>query len=105
MEFQEILNFKKVVIVTGYKNHLIEKKLNFKNLVFIKNKKYFNTNMVESLFLTKNEIKNEDILITYADIIFDTKILINLIKIKKNIINGKTRTTRKPTCKERSSFF
>jgi len=78
--------FKKVVIVTGYKNHLIEKKLNFKNLVFIKNKKYFNTNMVESLFLTKNEIKNEDILITYADIFFDTKILINLIKIKKNII-------------------
>ena len=82
-------NFKKVIIVTGYKsqkiiNHLrVEKKI--KNLIFVKNKNFLNTNMVESFFKTKKFI-NQDLVVTYSDIIFDKKIMQKLILKKETCL-------------------
>lgn len=77
-------NFKNKIIVSGYKYKYLRKisKTNgFRNVV---NKKYSTTNMVYSLFLTKDLIK-EDVVIVYGDVIFDHKIL-DLLKPKKDIL-------------------
>jgi L-glutamine-phosphate cytidylyltransferase len=83
-----INRFKKVVIVTGYKDHLI--KNNFKenkSIIFIKNQKYLDTNMVYSLFCAYKYLKKykEDIVISYSDIVFDKSIFSSL-KSKGNFL-------------------
>jgi choline kinase len=78
--------FKKVMVVTGYKSNILKKELKLKNVKFIYNRNYLNSNMVESLMLTKNEINKEDIIVSYADIFFDPRILKLLINKKKNAL-------------------
>lgn len=82
-----INKFKKIIIVTGYKDHLIKKKFRKnKKILFIKNKQFSKTNMVHSLFkIKKKHIKNEDLVVCYSDIIFDPKIH-NKLTIKKNLL-------------------
>lgn len=73
-------NFKKfnqTIILTGYKSALINKK--YPKLKKIKNNKYLSTNMVCSLFCAKQFIQ-EDIVVSYGDIIFDEKIIDKMIK-------------------------
>ena len=78
------LLFKKVLIITGYKSHLIKKKFEKnKKIHLIQNKNFKTTNMVQSIFLAKNKIKNSDVIICYGDIIFDQNILKKMIKSKK----------------------
>ena len=66
--------FKKVLIVTGYKSQLIKKKFLDKKYKIIFNKKYKTTNMVYSLFCASKYINN-DVVISYSDIIFDKNII------------------------------
>mgnify|MGYP001219419541 CR=1 FL=1 len=76
--------FKKKFIITGYKYlHLrkIAKKIGFKTIL---NKKYKSTNMVYSLFLS-NKMINQDVVITYGDVIFHEKIF-NHLKVKKDLM-------------------
>ena len=77
-----IEKFKKVVIVTGYRDHLVRKNFSEnKSITFIKNKDYLKTNMVHSLFCTYNYLKkykNKDIVISYSDIVFDKSIFTSL---------------------------
>ena len=78
--------FSSIIIVVGYKKNLIKKYFkDFKNIIFIENKIYTKSNMVYSLSLTKNIIK-EDCIVTYSDIIFDTALIRNLIKKTDNIL-------------------
>ena len=50
------LQKRKVIIVTGYKSDLIEKRyLGNKKVVIVKNNKYLKTNMVYSLFVAKKD--------------------------------------------------
>ncbi len=65
--------FKNKIIITGYKNKLISNIAKKKKFKIILNKNYKNTNMVYSMFLAKNFIK-EDVVISYGDIIFNEKI-------------------------------
>ena len=44
------------IISTGYKSNLIEKHFVNKNIIFVKNKNFHKTNMVESLMLCKKKI-------------------------------------------------
>ena len=77
-------NFKKKIIITGYKKEKLKniaKNLNFK---IIHNKDYKKTNMVYSMFLAKKYI-NEDVVVCYGDIIFNPNI-IRLLKVKNNIL-------------------
>ena len=79
-------NFKKfnqTIILTGYKSKLLNNK--FPKIKKVKNNKYMSTNMVYSLFCAKKYI-TQDIIISYSDIIFDTKIIDKMIKIKKSHI-------------------
>jgi choline kinase len=76
--------FSKKLIVTGYKNFLLKKFIKENNFKEIKNKNYFKTNMVESLFLTSKFI-TDDVIICYGDVIFDDSIFEKLKK-KKNLL-------------------
>lgn len=71
------------VFVTGYLNHMIEDfvSTNYPNLKveYIHNEKYASTNNIYSLWLTKESVKNEDILLLDSDILFDQKIVTELL--------------------------
>ena len=87
--YDKIYNlFDEVIFVVGYKSKLIInyiKKKKIKHSKFVNNKKFISTNMVESLFLTKKYI-NDDIIVIYSDIIFDEKIIEQLIKQKQSCL-------------------
>lgn len=67
-----------ITIVNGYKSHVLEKHLNNQNINFITNEKYGTTNMVSTLFCAK-EVLNDDVIISYSDIIYKKEILKSLI--------------------------
>ena len=63
-----------IIVVTGYKDETID----FTNIKKYKNFDYASTNMVETLFCAENEM-DEQIIISYGDIIFEKKVLTSLI--------------------------
>lgn len=73
--------FNETIIITGYKSNMIKNTVK-KKVTFIRNKDYLKTNMVHSLFCSSHLI-NEDIIISYSDIIFESSILKKLMKCKK----------------------
>lgn len=79
--------FDKVIIVGGYKVNLIKKIIKNqkikKKIYLINNKDYKTTNMVESFFKSYNKI-NQDVIITYSDIIFDHSLFKKMINFNKN---------------------
>ena len=72
---------KDIIFATGYKPELIKKEIGRK-INFIHNKKYASTNMVYTLMNTVKKI-DDDIIITYSDIVYD-------IQNIKKIINNKS---------------
>lgn len=76
--------FKKKIIVTGYKRTKLKKFIKNNNFNEVFNSEYKNTNMVHSMFLAKNKIK-EDLVICYGDVIFNENIL-EIFKRKVNIM-------------------
>ena len=70
-----------VTIVDGYKSDVLQKHLRSEEVNFITNKKYKTTNMMFSLFCAK-KIMNDDIIISYSDIIYKKEILESLIASK-----------------------
>jgi choline kinase len=77
--------FNKVYIVTGYKHFKIKQRYNTQNITTIYNSKYRSTNMVESLFVPKRYI-DDDVLVTYSDIIYDQKIVQMIMKLKGSVM-------------------
>lgn len=76
-------NIKNISIVTGFRSKILQKKLsNLKDVDFLYNEKFKSTEMLYSLILG---LKNydDDIVISYSDILFDHNILKRFIK-KKN---------------------
>ena len=69
-----------IVIVKGYRGNCI----NFPGIYYCKNKKFSETSMVESLFCAEKKIESP-VIISYADIIFETDVLKKLIKSKDDI--------------------
>ena len=67
-----------ITIVNGYKSHVLEKHLNNESINFLTNEKYDTTNMVSTLFCAKKFL-NDDIIISYSDIIYKKEILKSLI--------------------------
>ena len=63
-----------ITVVTGYKNNLI----NYSDAKYLENKNYEETNMVETLFCAKNEMK-DTVIVSYGDIIFEKNVLESLI--------------------------
>lgn len=75
--------FAKVLIVVGYKKEKIMNRI--KDATYVENKDFKNTNMVESIFKAKRFI-NDNLVIIYSDIIFDKKIIKDILKFKNNIM-------------------
>lgn len=71
---------KNYIITTGpYQKQikdLCDKKFKELNIQFVQNNKYETTNYIYSIYLAKNQIKNEQIIMMHGDLVFDE----NLIK-------------------------
>lgn len=76
----------KKIISTGYKSNLIEKHFVKRNIIFVKNKNFQKTNMVESLMLCKKKLIKKDVIIIYSDIFFDPKIIKKIRRSQGNLI-------------------
>ena len=81
INFLRKLKIKNIIVITGYK----KKQINFKNIKYILNKDYKNNEQLESLFCAKKEF-NEDLLITFGDIIFDFSTIKKLAMSRKGDI-------------------
>lgn len=79
-------NIKDVVITTGYLSQQIidycnELKLDM-NINFVLNDKYDSTNYIYSIYLAKDYLANEDIILMHGDLVFSDEVLSNLINSK-----------------------
>ena len=76
-----------IVVVTGYKNEFFInyiKSLNINTkLTFINNEIYDKTNNIYSMFLAKNEMVKEDSILLESDLIFDDKMITEVIDDKR----------------------
>ena len=68
-------NINDITIVTGYKSELID----IPDVEYVKNENYETTNMNESLFCAL-ELSNTPILVTYGDIVFEQKIIQQMLE-------------------------
>ncbi len=79
-------NISEVIVVTGFLREMIEKFLveNYPNLsfTFIYNEKYNSTNNIYSLWMTKSEILGYEMLLMDSDIVFDSRIIGQLLSSK-----------------------
>jgi len=75
--------FKETIIVAGYKSSLIKK--HYSKHRIINNKEFSKSNMVHSMFKVSKYV-NSDVIISYADIIYDPKIIEKLIKTKNTCL-------------------
>ena len=69
-----------ILIVVGYKHHLIMEK--FPQLIYIYNHEYAQTNTAKSLLYALNKIKDEDILWLNGDVVFDGELIKLLLECK-----------------------
>ena len=72
---------KDVAIISGYKGEVLERYLKEKKLIFYRNQKYSSTNMVSTLFCAK-EFMDEDLIISYSDIVYKQDVLKKIIESK-----------------------
>jgi len=69
-----------IVVVGGY----MSEKIKISGVRYLVNENYATTNMVETLFVAEEEM-NEDILICYADILYEQRILKKILENKSDI--------------------
>ena len=73
-------NINDITIVTGYRNEMID----IPDVNYVKNESYETTNMNESLFCAL-EPSNSPVLVTYSDIVFEQKIIQQMLEITDGI--------------------
>jgi len=81
IEIYRRCGIKDIAIVTGY----MADKINFSGVKYYNNKNYEKTNMVTSFFCAENEL-DEDIIVSYADILFEKNVLNRLIHYPGDIV-------------------
>ena len=74
-------NINDIAIVDGYKKEVLENAVTAKNIKFYTNEDFDKTNMVSTLF-SATDFMDDDIIISYADIIYQEKVLQKLIDSK-----------------------
>lgn len=81
-------NIKDISIITGYKNEVLKSYITEKyennNINIYENVNYHKTNMVSTLFNARNEL-NDDVIISYSDIIYKKDILDELTNSEDDI--------------------
>lgn len=83
LETTKSCGIKDIGIINGYKHQVLENYLKSEKVDFFTNKNYDKTNMVSSLFCAE-KFMNDDLIISYADIIYKKDILEKLINAKNN---------------------
>jgi len=83
LDTAENCDLKDIAVVNGYKKDILEKYLEKRELSFFTNKDFDTTNMVYTLFCAE-EFLDDDIIISYADIIYSEEILNKLMKNEDN---------------------
>ena len=78
IEAAQETNITNIAVVNGYKKEVLEKYLDNYDIKFYTNENYSNTNMVATLFCAK-EFMDDDLIISYADIIYKPEVLKKLI--------------------------
>ena len=73
-------NINDITIVTGYRSEVID----IPDVNYVKNENYETTNMNESLFCAL-EPSNSHVLVTYSDIVFEQKIIQQMLEITDGI--------------------
>jgi len=89
LDLASAYQFEKIILVGGYKFDLLKSYvlglgLDESKLIFIENRDYQNTNMVESLFCAETEF-NSDIVVSYSDISYGREALDQLVTFNKEI--------------------
>lgn len=74
----------KTVIVGGYRSDKLKRSLIDRPLTFYENSRYAETNMVATLFCAEEEM-DDDLIISYADIVYSQAVLDALIDSEANI--------------------
>ncbi len=72
-------NINEIAVVDGYKKEVLEDYLKKRGCTFFTNEDFDSTNMVVSLFHAK-EFMNDDLIISYSDIVYKPAILEKLMK-------------------------
>ena len=103
IEIENILycGINRFIITTGYKedklrNYVRERYPNL-DVIFVENEKYDSTNYIYSMWLTKNFI-DDDILLLHGDMVFDKKLLKKLLNAKSStsvLVNNKIKPPEK----------
>jgi choline kinase len=78
LDAAETCDIKNIAIVNGYKKNILEDHLKNKKCTFFTNHKFDRSNMVSTLFSAK-DFMDDDIIISYADIIYRAEILEKLM--------------------------
>lgn len=78
LDVMKMCNIKDISIVNGYMGNVLEDYLKEENLTFYTNKNFDKTNMVSTLFCAKY-FMNDDLIVSYADIVYDKKVLDKLV--------------------------
>jgi L-glutamine-phosphate cytidylyltransferase len=73
-------SIKRIIIVTGYMGN----KINFPDVTYYQNRLFDSTNMVESLMCAREELE-EDIIISYGDILFEERVLKQMLDSDNDI--------------------
>lgn len=83
LEVANDCNIKNIAVINGYKKEVLEDYLKEKKLNFFTNTEFNSTNMVSTLFCAK-EFMDDDLIISYADIVYSKEVLQRLIDSKED---------------------
>ncbi len=84
LDLADDFSIKDIIIINGYKKEVLKSYLRDRSVKFRTNHNYLNTNMVNSLFCAK-DFMDDDIIVSYSDIIYEKKVLKSLIDSKNDV--------------------
>jgi choline kinase len=83
IDFLSQIGINNIIIVVGH----LSNSFKYKNIKYVENKVYRNTEQLYSFFLTKKYLTNEDTIILFSDIIYDFDILKKIVQTKNENIS------------------
>lgn len=81
IEVYKACGIKDIIIVRGF----AADKIDYPNIKYYTNEKYATTNMVESLMAAREEF-NDDVIVSYSDVLFEPEMLKTMIKSSDDFI-------------------
>ena len=79
-------NIEDISVIIGYKYEMLEDVLKNKGVKIYNNRNFSETNSIYSLFLAKDELADEDVILANADVFWETELLNKIVKDNKEIV-------------------